>query len=209
MKQLIIVGDGGHSQVIQDIAKANELTVVAIVDDLYDKPRHGAIVRAPFIMLEEMLVSYPNSVIVVAIGDNQIRKRIVDGIEIGEERYGTLIHPSAVIGTNVTIGVGTVVMANAVLNARATIGRHVIVNTGAIVEHDCCVGDFAHLSPQAAMAGAAKVDEGTHLGTGSVLIPKVHVGAWTTVGAGAVATKHIPQRCTAVGVPARSIKSVD
>jgi UDP-perosamine 4-acetyltransferase len=51
------------------------------------------------------------------------------------------------------------------------------------------------------------VGEGTFLGLGSGVIPGIRIGRWSVIGAGAVVTKDIPDNCTAVGVPAKVIKT--
>ncbi len=123
--------------------------------------------------------------------------------------YYTAIHPSAIIGSNVTIGEGTVVMPNAVINIGSQIGRHCIINTGAIVEHDNRIGDYAHLASGVVTAGNVTIDNLTFLGTGSKVIQGLEIGENTIIGAGAVVVKDIPENCTAVGVPAKVIKSRD
>lgn len=57
------------------------------------------------------------------------------------------------------------------------------------------------------LAGGASADEGAFLALGSVVLPGIRVGAWATLGAGSMATKDVPPRTTAVGIPARSIKA--
>ena len=67
--------------------------------------------------------------VVVAIGDNRIRKR-----EVGKNPglYPALVHPRAIVSPSAVIGAGTVVMAGAIIQAGAVIGRHCIINTGAM-----------------------------------------------------------------------------
>ncbi|MGZ9197173.1 MAG: DapH/DapD/GlmU-related protein, partial [Candidatus Deferrimicrobiaceae bacterium] len=75
------------------------------------------------------------------------------------------------------------------------------------VDHDCAIGDFVHICPGAHLGGAVVVEEGTFLGVGSSVVPGIRIGRWSVIGAGAVVTKDIPDNCTAVGVPARVIKT--
>ncbi len=63
--------------------------------------------------------------------------------------FTNAIHPSAVIGKNVTIGDGTLVMANAVINPDTIVGSHCIINTKSSVDHDCRIGDYVTVSPGA------------------------------------------------------------
>ena len=90
-----------------------------------------------------------------------------------------------------------------VVNARAHIGLGVILNTAAIVEHDGVIGPFSHVTPGAILGGHARVGAGSLIGTAAVVLPGVMIGDHVTLGAGAVATRDLPDRVTAVGVPAK------
>ena len=209
MTKLILIGAGGHSKVIQDIAAAGrEYELYAIVADNITKTEiHGGIIRAHTSFLTEIpkseLAEYK---FCLAIGDNVVRKQLFCRLAIPVEQYAVLIHPSATISRSARIGYGTVVMPNAVINADATIGNHCIVNTGAVVEHDNRLADYVHISPNTTLCGTVSVGEGTHVGAGAVIIPGKKVGRWSIVGAGAVVTKDIESYVIAAGVPARITK---
>lgn len=65
--------------------------------------------------------------IFVAIGNSKIRERMME--ELADKLVPILIHPNAVIGENVSIGLGTVVVAGAIINPGATIGKGCICTT--------------------------------------------------------------------------------
>ena len=88
-------------------------------------------------------VSPRNAQVVLAIGDSETRHRREALFKEAGFGFPTLIHPSAVIGRNVTIGAGSIVMAGAVLETELEIGRHCLINVLASVAHGCRVGDFA------------------------------------------------------------------
>ncbi|TMW70548.1 acetyltransferase [Alteribacter natronophilus] len=203
--KIVLVGQGGHSKVITDmIEKNNAGKVVGYFDDLYQEVLVvDGIVKGPVQAVKRVLEENPELKLAVAIGNNRSRQEIVSMLGLPDERYATIIHPSAVISSYARIGTGTVVMPLAVVQADASVGNHVIINTGAIVEHDNIIGDFVHLCPKAALAGGVTIEEGTQVGTGTSVIPGINIGTWTTVGAGATVIKDVPAGCTAVGVPAR------
>ena len=45
-----------------------------------------------------------------------------------------------------------------------------------------------------------------YIGTGAKIINQIEIGEYTIVGAGAVVSKSLPNKCTAVGIPAKPIK---
>lgn len=50
------------------------------------------------------------------------------------------------------------------------------------------------------------LEDGVWVGTGVIVLPGVVIGRKAVIGSGAVVTKDIPERCIAVGVPAKVIK---
>lgn len=208
MTDIIIVGAGGHSKVVADSAVRAGFSIRGFVDDrantapLPDYQLIGTIAD-----LTDML--HTNAKILIAIGDNRTRMQVVERLSLPPERYATVIDPSAVVSQHALMGEGTVVLQGAIVNAGTIVGQHAILNTGCTVDHDCRIGDYAHVSPGANMAGGVVVGEGAHLGIGTCAIPCCSVGAWSVVGAGAAVVKDIPEKCVAVGVPARSIRVLD
>lgn len=208
LKKVVIVGEGGHSKVIRDIILAQqEYEVIAVLDDKYQCLKKERIYYGPISSIE-VLLEKEFFQLVIAIGDNEIRKRIVEEIQLDDSFYGTFIYPTAVISESAQIGYGTVVMPNAVINADARIGNHVIVNTAAVIEHDNVISNFVHVSPKAALTGTVTVKEGTHIGAGAVVIPGMTIGEWSIIGAGSTVVRDIPSYCTAIGTPAKVMKNM-
>jgi acetyltransferase EpsM len=209
MNPIVVIGEGGHSKVIQDIiAAVNNYKIVAILDDKYgDVQKREGILYGPIAAVFNIANEDENIRFIVAIGNNQVRSEIVKRIGLPKERFATLIHPSAIISPSVSIGEGTVVMPNCVINANTEIGKHVIINTGAIVEHDNYISDYAHISPNATLTGNISVGEGTHIGASATVIPGIKIGEWSIVGAGSTVIRDIPPFSKAVGSPTRLIKS--
>ena len=121
------------------------------------------------------------------------------------KNIATLIHPSAVIGEEVSIGEGTVVMAGAVINPCTIIGDGCIVNTCASVDHDNNLEDFVHIAVGAHLCGTVCVGNKTWIGAGTVVSNNLSVCDDCTIGAGAVVVKNIEEKGTYVGVPAKKL----
>ena len=122
-------------------------------------------------------------------------------------RFAKAFHPTAVASRYVEYGEGSIVTAAVILTNRIRVGRHVILNLDATVGHDCVLEDFVTIAPGVHISGNVHIGEGTDVGTGTVVIPGVRIGRWSVVGAGAVVTKDLPDNCTAVGVPAKVVKT--
>lgn len=206
MDEIVIIGDGGHGKVAQDIALLSNYNIVAVLDDKYHSPiqNNKGVLYGPISLCEKLLENEKRKLF-VAIGDNGLRFRIIQALRFRSERFVSLIHPSAVVSRSSYIGVGTIVMANCVVQPNARIGNYTIVNTGAIVEHDNVIEDFVHISPNVTLCGNITIREGAHVGAGSVVIPNMEIGKWSIVGAGATVIRHVLDFETVVGVPAKNI----
>ena len=205
---VIILGDGGHSKVIQEmIFCGGEHQILAILDDKYEQRfQERGMVHAPISYLVKLFRQ--DTKVVAAIGGNEIRKKIVQDLRLLPKHYLTVIHPTAIVSKSAKIGKGTVIMPNAVINANANIGQHCIINTGAVVEHDNSIGDYSHVSPNGTLAGNVTAGEGVHIGSGATVIPGKHLGSWSVIGAGSTVIEHIPAYSKAVGSPTRIIERI-
>lgn len=208
--KVAIIGQGGHSKVIQDIILSNnEYEIAGYLDDRYeDITIIDNIYCGPISAAYEMINYFNQIKFVIAIGDNKVRKLIVEKLRLSNGCYATLVHKTAVVSPSAKIGNGTVVMPNVVINADSQIGNHAIINTSSVVEHDNIIGDFVHISPRATLTGSVIIEEGVHIGAAATMIPSVKVSGWSIIGAGSVVINDISPECTAVGIPAKVINEV-
>lgn len=205
MKKFILIGDSGHSKVIQDCIMSNGDIVIAKLDDKYSSPfKEGPFMKGPISFLESILT--PGIEVIIAIGLNSVRKKLSNDLVGKGIKFGTVIHKKSVISPSAIIGIGSVVMPGSVINADAVIGNHVIINSNSTIEHDCVVMDYSHISPNAVLTGNVKVGEGCHVGAGSSIIPSVIIGDWSIIGAGSTVINDISDNVTAVGSPAKEVR---
>ena len=144
-------------------------------------------------------------VVVLGIGDNAARRRAFDAARQAGFMVSAVVHPSAVVGRECTLGAGAVLLARVTVNSGTRVDENVILNTACIVDHDCRIGAHAHVAPGATLAGNVTVGEESFIGAGVVAIPGVTVGERSLVGAGAVIVRDLPPGCRARGVPARVV----
>ena len=204
---IILIGDSGHGKVIADIVKSNGDYVVAKLDDKYSETfSENSCFYGPVSKVKEV-IEEQHAKVIVSIGSNTIRKKIVERLNLLDEDYAICIHNQTIISSSANIGLGTVIMPGAILNADARIGNHSIINSSSVIEHECAIGDFCHISPGSIMTGGVELGEGVHIGAGATVIPLKKVKQWSVVGAGSVVIEDIKEFSTAVGIPAKVIKS--
>lgn len=202
----LVAGAGGHAKVVVDALLASGCRLLGCYDDnpavAGSEPVPGVRVVGNLSRLQTDWK--PGRMVVVAVGDNALRRRLSMRLRVD---YGLVRAPSAVLGTGVALGHGTMVLPSATVNIDTAVGSHVILNTSCSVDHDCRIGDYAHIAPGCCLGGSVTVGEGSFLGVGTAVVPGARIGRWAVIGAGAVVTADIPDNCTAVGVPARVIKT--
>ncbi len=203
--KLLIIGAGGHGRVTADIAlKMNRWQEIAFLDDNDSLAASmGIRVMGNSSDVYRYLDEYD---IFVAIGDNLTRELILSQLETEGASIPILIHPSAVIGTNVDIGAGTVVMAGVVINCCSRIGKGCIINTGATIDHDNIIENYVHISPGVNTAGCVHIGKSTWIGIGAIISNNVKIISGCTIGAGAVVVKNINKVGKYVGIPASILK---
>ncbi len=207
MKRVLIIGAGGHAQVVADIllrmheAGANLLPIGYLDDNphLFGEWRLGLPILGPLAVIDAI----EHDALVIGIGDNQTRKAIYERLAACGKQFTVACHPSAIIARDAVIGAGTVIAARAVVNAGARVGVNVILNSGSIVEHHNCIGAHAHIAPGSTLGGGVVVGEGALIGIGATVLPQCTVGAWSVVGGGALVTSAVDDHLVVTGIPAR------
>lgn len=196
MKEVIIIGAGGHGRVVAEIVKANNDIVVGFLDDIQNGD--GIIGRV------EEYINYPDKHFVIGIGNNSVRKKIAETYP--KLKWYTAIHPTAIVSKTAKIEAGTVVCPKAVINTGAIVGKHCIINTAATVEHDNVIGDFCHISPNSTLCGTVNIGECTHIGAGTVVRNNINIEKNIIVGIGAAVVEDLTDEGVYVGVPAKKME---
>jgi sugar O-acyltransferase (sialic acid O-acetyltransferase NeuD family) len=213
MKRVIIIGAGGHGREVAEILMhsarqaGDPLVLGFIVDepDLHDKVINDLPVLGDWSWFET--IDRNEIAVICAVGLPHLRKRLVERATSSGLSFANAISPLAHLSADAKIGKGVMIFPNSFISTNSFIGDHVIVNVGATISHDTKVGRYATINPGVHLAGNVSVGEGCHLGIGCSVINGVSIESWTTVGAGATVIRELPENVTAVGVPARIIKT--
>jgi acetyltransferase EpsM len=191
-QRIVIVGAGSQGTIVADILERAGTPAIGFVDDTPGKNVLGTI---------DDLRAIEHDAIIVAIGDNRLRRGLVE--KLAGERLATAIHPFTSIAASARIGEGSMISAGVIVQPRAVVGRGVILNTKASVDHDSVAGDFAHISLGATIGASVRIGEGALIAAGATVATGITVGARSVIGAGAVVVRDVPDDVTAFGVPAR------
>jgi sugar O-acyltransferase (sialic acid O-acetyltransferase NeuD family) len=208
--KILIVGAGGHGQVVADILEAqrvagDDVHVIGFVDDdpeLLGRHRLGR----PILGSLADITRLGHDGVVLAVGDNSRRACLDEDMRRAGQRFVIAKHPSALLASDTSVGDGSMICARVVVGCCSRVGRGVILNTACTVDHHARLDDFVHVAPGVHIGGDVSIGSRSMLGIGAIVLPGVSIGCDAIVGAGAVVTRDVPAGTTVVGVPAVPIR---
>jgi sugar O-acyltransferase (sialic acid O-acetyltransferase NeuD family) len=217
-RRLAIVGAGGHGRVVLDILlhsgwrdgrRGGPAEIVAFVDnnpEIHGRRVDGIPVLGAVSDLPRLAPELRIDGVVVAIGDNGVRRGLARQIESMGLPLLNAVHRSAALAHNAVLGRNIVVAAGVVVCAHCQVGDSAILNTGCIIDHQTMLGEGVHICPGVRLAGRVIIEAGAFIGIGATVVPKVKIGCEAVVGAGAVVLDDVAPLTTVVGTPARPIR---
>ena len=211
MKNIVIIGAGGVgrevSLIIQQINELEQTwNLLGFIDDNTDN--WGKVINGNSVIggIDSLEFLSNDTYIVIAIANYKVKKNIVNKIN-NKFKFATIVHPKVWIHDYMTVGEGTIIYEGAILTANIEIGNHVIISPKCGVGHDSIIKDYVSLLWNVNVSGNDLIEEGVMMGSGSTVIQGEKIGKGSIIGAGAVVVNDIESFSTAVGVPAKVIKS--
>lgn len=211
-KDLIIVGASGFGRevawLVERINKQKDTWhLLGFIDDNPDL-QNKTVNDYPVLGSVADILKFPTASFVVAIGAAAVREKIVHKmLELCPQiSFATLIDPTVEMSDLVQIGKGSILCAHTIFTVNITVGNHVIINLDCTVGHDAVLCDYVTVYPGVNISGNTKIGYAAELGTGMQIIQGKTVGDRSIIGAGAVVVRDVPEKCTAVGSPAKPIK---
>ena len=204
--KILIVGAGGHGQVVADILQAqrvagDDVDVIGFVDDDPELEGQDRLGR-PILGNLAAITGIWHDAVVLAVGDNTRRACLDQDLRRAGQRFATAQHPSALIAGGTRVGDGSMICARVVVGCCSRVGRGVILNTACTVDHHARLDDFVHVAPGVHLGGDVSIGSRSMVGIGAIVLPGVSIGCGAVVGAGAVVTRDVAAGATVVGVPA-------
>jgi len=172
MKNLYLIGGGGHCKSCIDVIESSREFIIRGVFDVKEKvgtDTCGYKIIGTDTDIKNHVESDNYFLITVGqIKDPAARTKIFEM----NLNFATVISTRAHVSKHAKIGIGTIVMHDALVNAGARIGKNCILNTKSLVEHDAIVEDFCHISTGAILNGGCLVKKSSFIGSNAVLREK-------------------------------------
>jgi UDP-perosamine 4-acetyltransferase len=209
-RRLLILGTSGHAKMVIEVARSQGLYEPAICLGENNSHPSNSVLGVPTAPeTDDLLRSLQSDglLAIVAIGKNDLRRRLSTKLESMGYTLATLVASTAWVSPSSQLGPGTVILPHAVVGADCRIGSGCIINTCASVDHDCQIASYSHVAPGSHLGGNVCIGEESMLGIGTSVIPEKRIGNKVMVGAGAVVISDIGDGGIWVGCPARALTS--
>ncbi|MDR2646012.1 MAG: NeuD/PglB/VioB family sugar acetyltransferase [Holosporaceae bacterium] len=194
MKDLILIGGGGHCRSCIDvIEQQRKFRVIGILDNHLASGTN--VLDCKVIGNDGDIENFAERQInekiyfLVTIGQTKTaesRMIIFNRLKESSAKMAVIISPLAYVSKYASVEEGTIVMHHALVNTNARIGKNCIINSKALVEHDAIVADHCHISTAAIINGGVKIGESSFVGSNSIIVNNVDVTSFSFIRAGEV-----------------------
>lgn len=143
-----------------------------------------------------------SDIVVFAVANPKIKKSIAEILKSRGAKFGSFIHPSAVLGLNVKISEGAVVAPFCVIGSNAEIGSFASINTSVNISSGAKIGAYSTVSSQCSVGENAILEEGAFMASSSILESGLNMFENSTLGINSYADKNVEKSRCAFGNPA-------
>ena len=158
MAKLIIIGAGQYGLVTKEIAETlNIYEEICFLDDSSD---------IAIDKIENYINFKEQYEFIVAIGNSDVRKKIVTDLENSNCSIATIISPYAYISKSSIIEEGCIIEPFALVNTNVRIEKASIICCGAIINHDSIVHGFCHINSGSIVKSNQEIPQFTKLDYG-------------------------------------------
>lgn len=185
-----IIGAGGFAREVKAAMKTPNIKF--FVDDKYENTKSGIFRLSQF--------DPEQYEVIVAVGDPTDRKNIVSRLP-KNTKFFTFIDSSAIIMSDVEIGIGSIICAGTIITTNVKIGNHAHLNLQTTIGHDTIIGDYFTTAPGAKISGNCNIGNLVYVGTNASIKEKLNICDNIIVGLGSGVVKNINESGVYVGLP--------
>jgi len=197
MKDVIIVGAGGHGAEIDEYIKYSqkstgrkELNVLGFLDDNPDNYARYKF-SAPLLGNIKDHKINPGSYYIIGIANLKYRRLFIDRFKNEGAQFVSFIHCGAYVSESAVIGEGAIIGPNANIGPNVKVGKYTLINSRCSLGHDTVIGDYNFISPNVCFSGFTEVGDENLFGINCATIPGIKVGNRNKIAAGMVLDQNV------------------
>ncbi|MFT6214671.1 MAG: sugar O-acyltransferase (sialic acid O-acetyltransferase NeuD family) [Roseivirga sp.] len=122
-------------------------------------------------------------------------------IQMEDEQFINLIHPTSYISRSVHLNYGLQIEPLTTIAACTSIGFGVNIKRNCNIGHHCEIEDFVTINPGVTLSSFVKIGSQTMIGSGASIKDGISIGKNAVIGIGSVVVKDIPDNSIAYGNP--------
>lgn len=217
MQDLVIIGAGNAFWEISELVKDINLIkktykIIGVLDDdkdLWGKKYENLYVDGP---IEKINLYSKNVKFVLAIGSYKTRitrSKIIEKLNLPDERYETLIHPTVKVFSNSKINHGCIIHYGSV------IFNHTIVESFSVISANCVIGVGNHIGKGALLGSTittttdVSIGSFSFVGSSTSIGEGIEVSPGAQIGMGSLILKNIKPGYFVLGNPPRVLDKID
>jgi len=136
----------------------------------------------------------------------KIRIELLNSFNITDDKFGTFIHPSAIISKSSKIGYGCSILGHCVVNPGSVIGNHCTIHSNSLIGHDSKMGDYNFIAAHTALGSNNIIGHSNFFGLKCSVNNKITIGDNCFIGMAANVIKSIESNTTVIGNPAKPVE---
>ncbi len=133
------------------------------------------------------------------------RKEILNSLNAQQNRFCTIIHPSAAISAFAKIGKNVLIMANVSIGPNVIIKDNVIVLPNSTIHHDSILHEYSIICGNVVVAGNVIIEENCYVGAGTSIINNCTIGTNSIIGIGSNVINNVTSNSKVAGNPAKQL----
>ena len=195
MKKIILIGGGGFSAEVAEVAELNNYKVLGYVDKQKTSSSLAYLGKP-----SDIIPKTDNSVFFFpafgAIDRKTINSRADSLSDYTTLNIPSLVSPYAIVSKNVKIAKGVFIAHGVILNSEALVGDFSIINSAAVIGHNVNLENNVVISGNAFIGGGCNVGERTLIGPGALILQSLNIGSEVIISIGSVIGRNVPNKKT-------------
>jgi len=196
MKKVYIIGAGGFAAELTDYIFQNnkinseKLEIVGYFD--IDKRTYDNYsFKKPFLGDEKKYKFNDNDNVLIAIGNIQIRKKIIKFFYKQKINFLNFVHYTSHLSSDSTLGIGNIICPYVIVGPNTNIGNFNLINYSCGIPHDNTLGNNNIFSPNCQLTGFTEIGNDNLFGVSTGSKPNIIIGNNNKIQPGIIVDRNI------------------